>query len=87
LKGFEIAPDGGPFVWADAQIGDDQVIVQSKDVPNPVVVRYAWADCPDCTLFNKAGFPAVPFRTDVQGAPSPAPTAPPAKKRKHHTAD
>ncbi|MGA3171008.1 MAG: sialate O-acetylesterase [Chthoniobacteraceae bacterium] len=87
LKGFQIAPDGGPFVWAGAQISDDQVIVQSKDVPNPTAVRYAWADYPDCTLFNKGGLPAIPFRTDTQGAPSPTPSPSPTKRRKHHADD
>ena len=30
----------------------------------PVAVRYAWADHPVCNLYNKAGLPAFPFRTD-----------------------
>jgi sialate O-acetylesterase len=34
-------------------------------VPNPVAVRYAWADNPLCNLYNRAGLPATPFRTDV----------------------
>jgi sialate O-acetylesterase len=34
----------------------------------PTAVRYAWADNPEATLINKAGLPAVPFRTD---APAP----------------
>jgi len=38
--------------------------VSSRDVTNPVAVRYAWADSPMCNLFNKDGLPASPFRTD-----------------------
>ncbi len=64
----------GRSSWADARIDDDQVIVQSPQVPKPAAVRYAWADFPECTLFNKAGLPAAPFRTDAwvpgeQGSP------------------
>ena len=65
LKGFAIAGADMKFVWADARIdGQDSVLVWSKDVPEPAHVRYAWANNPDCTLFNQAGLPAGPFRTD-----------------------
>jgi len=40
------------------------VIVSSREVPDPVAVRYAWANSPQCNLFNKDGLPASPFRTD-----------------------
>ena len=33
-------------------------------VSKPVAVRYAWASNPVCNLYNRAGLPAVPFRTD-----------------------
>ncbi len=29
-----------------------------------VAVRYAWANNPECNLYNGAGLPASPFRTD-----------------------
>lgn len=84
LKGFAIAGDDGHFVWADAKIDGDKVIVQSAQVPSPAAVRYAWADFPDCDLFSKAGLPAAPFRTDGQAAPAGSiPAATPPKKRKH----
>jgi sialate O-acetylesterase len=52
-------------VWADARIEGDRVIVWSDAVPNPVAVRYAWANNPaDANLYNGAGLPAAPFRTD-----------------------
>jgi sialate O-acetylesterase len=64
LQGFEIAGADRKFHWATAHIDGDIVTVSSPDVANPVAVRYAWADSPICNLFNKAGLPASPFRTD-----------------------
>lgn len=64
LKGFAIAGDDKQFYWANARIDGDQVVVSSEDVLNPVAVRYAWADNPICNLYNEAGLPASPFRTD-----------------------
>jgi sialate O-acetylesterase len=64
VKGFAIAGRNKKFYWADAKIYGNKVIVSSKKVKNPVAVRYAWADNPECNLVNKEGFPAFPFRTD-----------------------
>jgi len=64
LKGFAIAGDDKKFMWADAEIDGDKVIVHSDEVPKPVAVRYAWADNPYSNLCNKADLPASPFRTD-----------------------
>ena len=64
LTGFAIAGADKKFVWADAQIVGDTVVVSSPAVPSPVAVRYAWANNPPCNLVNKAGLPASPFRTD-----------------------
>jgi sialate O-acetylesterase len=66
LKGFAIAGDDKKFVWADAKIEGNTVIVSSPDVPKPVAVRYGWANNPPTSLYNKADLPASPFRTDVQ---------------------
>jgi sialate O-acetylesterase len=63
-KGFAIAGDDHKFVWADARIEGDEVVVWSKDVAKPIAVRYAWADNPVCNLYNKLDLPASPFRTD-----------------------
>ena len=65
LKGFAIAGADKKFVFADAKIVGDTVVVQSPEVSEPVAVRYAWASNPDCNLFNQAGLPASPFRTDA----------------------
>jgi sialate O-acetylesterase len=64
LKGFAIAGIDQKFVWAKATISGNKVIVSSDQVPQPAAVRYAWADNPECNLYNKEGLPASPFRTD-----------------------
>jgi len=65
LRQFAIAGTDKKFVWADARIDGDTVVVSSDKVPQPVAVRYAWADNPEgCNLYNKEGLPASPFRTD-----------------------
>ncbi len=64
LKGFAIAGKDRKFVWADAKIQGDTVVVSSDKVTEPAAVRYAWADNPVCNLYNKADLPASPFRTD-----------------------
>jgi len=65
LEGFAIAGEDRQFVWANARIMGETVVVSSKKVPEPVAVRYAWADNPVCNLYNEAGLPASPFRTDT----------------------
>lgn len=64
LKGFAIAGEDRKFVWADAKIDGETVVVWSDKVSQPMAVRYAWADNPVCNLYNKADLPASPFRTD-----------------------
>lgn len=65
VRGFEIAGADKKFYYAKAEIEGDKVSVFSENVKNPVAVRYAWSDAPiDANLFNSAGFPASPFRTD-----------------------
>ncbi len=66
VKGFSIAGADYKFVWADARIAGDSVVVSSPAVPRPVAVRYGWADNPECTLYSGAGLPASPFRTDTR---------------------
>lgn len=65
LAHFAIAGADKKFVWANAKIEGDKVVVSNPDVSNPQYVRYAWADNPDfANLGNKEGLPASPFRTD-----------------------
>lgn len=64
VEGFAICGADKKWVWAEARISGDQVIVWSDRIPEPIAVRYGWADNPTCNLYNGAGFPASPFRTD-----------------------
>lgn len=65
VEGFTIAGENQKFVWAKAYLdGKNKVVVYSDNVKNPVSVRYCWSSNPDVNLFNSAGLPAVPFRTD-----------------------
>jgi len=73
LKGFAIAGEDRKFVWADAEIQGDHIVLSSPQVPTPVAVRYAWADNPECNLINGTGLPASPFRTDEWPMAAPAP--------------
>ncbi|NOT92860.1 sialate O-acetylesterase [Ferruginibacter sp.] len=65
IKGFEIAGKDKVFHYAKAFIKGNTVLLFSDKVENPVAVHFGWVgDASDCNLFNKEGFPAVPFRTD-----------------------
>lgn len=64
LEGFAICGKDQKWVWGDARIDGNNVIVWSDSVPAPVAVRYAWADNPTGNLGNEAGLPVSPFRTD-----------------------
>jgi sialate O-acetylesterase len=65
LSQFSIAGKDRKFVWANAKIEGNTVVVWSDEVIDPKYVRYAWADNPDgANLYNKEGLPASPFRTD-----------------------
>ena len=64
LEGFTIAGADHKFHWAEAKIVGNCIEVSCKDVPRPLAVRYAWANNPLGNLFNAAGLPASPFRTD-----------------------
>ncbi|KAA2240746.1 sialate O-acetylesterase [Chitinophaga agrisoli] len=65
LSQFAIAGADKQFVWAQAIISGNTVIVHSNQIKHPMYVRYAWADNPDgANLSNGHGLPASPFRTD-----------------------
>jgi sialate O-acetylesterase len=65
LRGFEIADKEGKWSSATARIDGETVVVSSSAVKSPTAARYAWSNFPDCNLFNAAGLPASPFRTDM----------------------
>tara|TARA_R110002050_G_scaffold10594_1_gene36234 strand:+ start:1062 stop:3017 length:1956 start_codon:yes stop_codon:yes gene_type:complete len=61
---FAIAGKDKHFVWANAKIENNKVIVWHDNIKAPKYVRYAWADNPDNpNLYNKEGLPASPFTT------------------------
>ena len=62
LTGFAVAGEDGKYSWAQATIDGDNVVVSSDKVAKPVMVRYAWGNNPECSLYNKADLPASPFR-------------------------
>ncbi len=64
LEGFAICGADGKWVWADAKVEGNEVVVWSEQVLQPVAVRYAWANNPTCNLYSRAGLPVAPFRTD-----------------------
>jgi sialate O-acetylesterase len=65
LSEFAIAGADKKFVWAKAVIEGNKIIVWNDVLPNPVYVRYAWADNPvNPNLYNKEGLPASPFTTE-----------------------
>lgn len=64
LTHFQIAGDDQKFVEAKAEINGDTLVVSSEAVPKPAAVRFAWSPIAEPNLFNKAGLPASPFRTD-----------------------
>jgi len=64
LLGFEIAGQDRQFFPADAKVEGEEVVLTSSRVAEPVAARYAWANDPKCNLYNKAGLPAPPFRSD-----------------------
>ncbi|PRY84463.1 sialate O-acetylesterase [Mongoliibacter ruber] len=67
LKHFAIAGDDMEFLWAEAKIERNQVVVWHENITNPKAVKYAWSDNPEgANLFNKSGLPASPFRTSEE---------------------
>jgi sialate O-acetylesterase len=72
VKGFVIAGEDQQWKLAQARIVGKTVEVSSSEVSKPVAVRYAWSADPDCNLFNEAGLPASPFRTDEWLVEQPA---------------
>lgn len=64
LTGFTVAGADRKFHTASARVEGGTVVVSSPNVAKPIAVRFGWANCPVVNLFNSAGLPASPFRTD-----------------------
>ncbi|MFO1487560.1 MAG: sialate O-acetylesterase [Verrucomicrobiota bacterium] len=65
LTWFTIAGADGNFVPAEAKIEGGKIVVSAATVTEPKAVRFGWAETAQPNLFNKAGLPANPFRTDA----------------------
>jgi sialate O-acetylesterase len=61
VTGFEVAGADGKFSPATAKIDGETIVASSPSVPEPMYIRYGWANSPQCNLFNAAGLPASPF--------------------------
>jgi sialate O-acetylesterase len=64
LTHFLIADVNKNFVPAQAKIDGNTVLVWSDEVAEPIAVRFGWSNIAEPNLFNTAGLPASPFRTD-----------------------
>ncbi|EEI92589.1 hypothetical protein HMPREF0765_1816 [Sphingobacterium spiritivorum ATCC 33300] len=64
IKGFEIAGADQHYYPATATVQGTQLWVSSKQVKQPLYVRYAWGKYKPGNLYNAEGLPASPFRTD-----------------------
>ena len=67
LEGFALCGKDGKWFWADqADIKGNEVVLSAEQVKEPVMVRCCMQQNPTCNLYNKAGFPVVPFELKVQ---------------------
>lgn len=67
IHGFTIAGADQTFVPASVELTGTQLIVSSPKVKDPVAVRHHWSNWiapAEVNLFNAAGLPLPPFRTD-----------------------
>ena len=64
VQAVQVAGADRVFHAAQAKIAGETLLVSSPAVREPVAVRYAWANAPEANLYNGAGLPAVPFRSD-----------------------
>ena len=64
VQSLEVAGADQKFYPATGKIERDTLLVSAREVPVPLAVRYAWTNAPVANLFNGAGLPAVPFRSD-----------------------
>jgi sialate O-acetylesterase len=64
VQSLEVAGADRKFHPAQGRIEGAMLVVSAREVPAPVAVRYAWKNAPEANLFNGAGLPAAPFRSD-----------------------
>ena len=64
VQSLEIAGSDRVFHAGEGRIDRDTLVVSSPAVKEPVAVRYAWSNAPEANLYDGAGLPAAPFRSD-----------------------
>lgn len=67
ITGFELAGEDKVFHPAEAvldRVNPSRIIVSSKDVSNPVAIRYCFRNWCKGNLYSTFGIPVAPFRTD-----------------------
>jgi sialate O-acetylesterase len=64
VQSLEVAGADRKFHPAQGRIEGATLVVSAPEAPAPVAVRYAWKNAPEANLFNGAGLPAAPFRSD-----------------------
>lgn len=64
LDWFVIGDESGNLYPGNAVITGETVIVTNSNVLKPTVIHFAWDEAARANFFNKAGLPAIPFRTD-----------------------
>lgn len=63
-QSFELAGADKKFVPAEARIEGEILMVSAPGLAHPVAVRYAWRNNPAANVYNGAGLPLAPFRSD-----------------------
>ena len=61
---FLIAGDDQKFIPAEVKLEKDRIVVFTKEISNPVALRFSFSNTGMSNVFNKEGLPLVPFRTD-----------------------
>lgn len=64
VQALQLAGADRVFHPAQARVDRTTLLVTSPAVKAPIAVRYAWTNAPEANLYNGAGLPAVPFRSD-----------------------
>lgn len=73
IAGLELCGASMKFVPAQGMIDDrNRLVVWSKQVSRPAAVRYCFSDGAIGNLFDTAGLPVAPFRSDTDNGAAPA---------------
>ncbi|PIE23459.1 MAG: sialate O-acetylesterase [Planctomycetota bacterium] len=61
---FQVAGKDRKWYPAEAKLQGKSILLTSKQVPEPIAVRYGWDDSPHCNVSDASGLPLTPFRSD-----------------------